>query len=163
MPREGSHCINLSVIIMIDAVFKNYFPWEFLEECKSIVKGKMPNDDDDELRLWYDWPTKGIKPYFQPGALSGILNISNLRHAASRIWACAEPEFRLCWMKLSSSDNHYSTTPPHLINKSTMTCRFLLKIPMKKILMKKHLTKKHEKVIVIKLMKRIVSLPRKRD
>ena len=26
MPREGSHCINLSVIIMIDAVFKNYFP-----------------------------------------------------------------------------------------------------------------------------------------
>ena len=27
---------------------------------------------------------------------------------ASRIWTCAEPEFRLCWMKLCSSDN---TTP----------------------------------------------------
>ena len=27
--------------------------------------------------------------------LPEILNIANLRHAASRIWTCAEPEFRL--------------------------------------------------------------------
>ena len=32
----------------------------------------------------------------------------NLRHAASRTWTCAEPEFRLSWMKLCSSDNHYT-------------------------------------------------------
>ena len=30
----------------------------------------------------------------------------------SRIWTCAEPEFRLSWMKLCSSDNHYTTAPP---------------------------------------------------
>ena len=35
--------------------------------------------------------------------------ISNLRHVASRIWNCAEPEFGLCWMKLCSSDNHCTT------------------------------------------------------
>ena len=48
-----------------------------------------------------------VLPYFQPGPLSEILTIVNLRRAARRIWACAEPEFRLWWMKLCSSDNHY--------------------------------------------------------
>ena len=50
------------------------------------------------------------------------LTIANLRHAASRIWTCAEPEFRLCWMMLSSGDNHYtaasviSNTPLHIFH-----------------------------------------------
>ena len=39
--------------------------------------------------------------------MSEILTIANLRHAASRIWTCAEPEFSLSWMKLCSSDNHF--------------------------------------------------------
>ena len=43
------------------------------------------DDDDDEFFLWYGLPTKGILPYFQPGPLSEILTIANLRHAASRI------------------------------------------------------------------------------
>ena len=62
--------------------------------------------------LWYGWPTKGVEPYFMPGPLSKILTIANLRHAASRVWICTEPEFRLSWMKLCSSDNHYITAPP---------------------------------------------------
>ena len=33
------------------------------------------------------------------------------RYALSRVWTCAEPEFRVSWMKLCSSDNHYTTTP----------------------------------------------------
>ena len=40
MPKENSHCICLSVV-MIDSVFKiykNYYPQEFLEEYKYIVK-----------------------------------------------------------------------------------------------------------------------------
>ena len=37
-----------------------------------------------------------------------ILTTSNLRHATSRIWTCAEPEFRLCWIKLYSNDNYYT-------------------------------------------------------
>ena len=35
----------------------------------------------------------------------------NLRHAANRVWTCAEPGFRLSWMKLSNIDNHYTTAP----------------------------------------------------
>ena len=49
--------------------------------------------------------------YFQPGPLSEILIVANLQHAASRIWTYAEFQFRLCWAKLCSSDNHYSTAP----------------------------------------------------
>ena len=48
------------------------------------------NDDDEELFLWYGWPTKEIR---DQGSLSET--IANLRHAARRIWTCAEPEFRL--------------------------------------------------------------------
>ena len=54
------------------------------------------------------------EPSFQPGALSEILTIAILRHAASRIWTCAEPVFRLWLMKLCSSDNHYTTAPQYL-------------------------------------------------
>ena len=43
------------------------------------------DDDDDELFLWYGWPKKGVWPYFQPGPLSEILTIANLRQAASRV------------------------------------------------------------------------------
>ena len=39
--------------------------------------------------------TKEAKLYFQPGLLSGALTIANIRHDKSRIWTCAEPEFRL--------------------------------------------------------------------
>ena len=39
---------------------------------------------------------KAFMPYFQPRQLSEILIITNLWHAASRVW----------WMKLCGSDNH---------------------------------------------------------
>ena len=35
------------------------------------------DDDGDELFLWYGKSTKGVLPYFQPGALSEILTIAN--------------------------------------------------------------------------------------
>ena len=71
------------------------------------------DDDDDELFLWYGWPTKDAYPYFQPGLLSEILTIANFREVANRIWICAEPEFRLIWMNLCSSDNHYTIGAQH--------------------------------------------------
>ena len=64
-----------------------------------------------ELLLWYSWPTRAVYLYFQAGPLSEILTIANLRPTASRIWTYAEPEFRFYWMKLCSSDNHYTTVP----------------------------------------------------
>ena len=39
--------------------------------------------------------------------VSKILTITNLWHASSRIWTCAEPEFMLCWLNLYSNDNQY--------------------------------------------------------
>ena len=66
--------------------------------------------------LWHGWPTKGVYPYFQPGPLPGILTLVNLRHAASRVWACTEPEFRLSWIKLCSRDNHYTKVPHFYTN-----------------------------------------------
>ena len=39
IPKEGSQCICLSVIL-IDSVYKkdkNYYPQVFLEKCKSVV------------------------------------------------------------------------------------------------------------------------------
>ena len=49
---------------------------------------------------------KGFTPCFQPGPLLGILTMANLRYAATRAWTYAESEFRLCRMKMCSSDNH---------------------------------------------------------
>ena len=71
------------------------------------------DDDDDDDDGFYGMVDrrKAFKPYFQPGPSSEMLTIANLRHAASRVWVCAEPEFRLSWMKLCSSDNHYTTAP----------------------------------------------------
>ena len=42
IPKEGSQCICLSVIL-IDSVYrkhKDYYPQVFLEECKYVVKEK---------------------------------------------------------------------------------------------------------------------------
>ena len=54
---------------------------------------------------------KAFMPYFQPGPLSEILTIANLWHAARSVWTWAKSKFRLCWMKLCSSDNHYTMAP----------------------------------------------------
>ena len=43
--------------------------------------------------------------------LPEIFTIADLRHTACRTWTCTEPEFRLCWVKLCNSDNHYITDP----------------------------------------------------
>ena len=71
-------------------------------------------EDNGELFLQNGWPTKRVKPYFQMGPLWEIFTVANLWHAASRIWTCPEPRFRLCWMKLCSSDNHYTMAPKPL-------------------------------------------------
>ena len=57
-------------------------------------------DGDDELFLWYVWPTKGVLLYFHQGPLSEILTIADIRHAGCRSenlslssgfveWSCA--------------------------------------------------------------------------
>ena len=42
-----------------------------IKEYALTRSTNLPNDDD-ELFLWYVWPTKGVKPYFQPGPLPEI-------------------------------------------------------------------------------------------
>ena len=63
------------------------------------------------MYLRYGWPTKDILSYFQLGPLPEILTIVNLWRVTSRIWNYAEPDFRISWMKLCSSNNHYTTAP----------------------------------------------------
>ena len=41
--------------------------------------------------------------------MSEILIIVKLQHAASRVWTCAEHEFRLIYMKLCDGDNYHTT------------------------------------------------------
>ena len=43
---------------------------------------------------------------FPEGPLSKAPFIAKLQHSPRRIWTCAEPEFRLWWLKLIGSDNH---------------------------------------------------------
>ena len=42
IPKQGSHCICLSVILIgfVSKIGKNYYFQVFLEDCKYIVKGK---------------------------------------------------------------------------------------------------------------------------
>ena len=42
-------------------------------------------------------------------AFSEVFTIAKLKNAVGRIWTCAELEFRRCWIKLCSSDNHCTT------------------------------------------------------
>lgn len=63
------------------------------------------------IQLWWWWfvfvnltDDKGLV-LFQPRPLPEILTIVNLQHVTSRIWTCAEPDIRLCWIKLGSSYN----------------------------------------------------------
>ena len=51
IPKEGTQCICLSVIL-IDSVYrkhKNYYPQVFLEECKYVVKEKKFITDNMEF------------------------------------------------------------------------------------------------------------------
>ena len=47
--------------------------------------------------------------------------------AASRVWTYAEPEFRLRWMKLCSSDNHCTTVPRFICHNSSTYILFGLR------------------------------------
>ena len=51
IPKEGSQCICLSVIL-IDSVYKkdkNYYPQVFLEEYKYVVKKKKSKNITDNI------------------------------------------------------------------------------------------------------------------
>ena len=73
-----------------------------------LLRPLSDDDDDDDLFLWYGWPVKSLI-----SSRDHCLTIANLRHAASRVWTCAELEFRFNWMKLCSSNNHYTKAPWH--------------------------------------------------
>ena len=62
--------------------------------------------DDDELFLWYGWPTKGLA-LFPAGTIARDLHH---RESPTRREQDLNPRrTRLWWMKLCSSDNHYTT------------------------------------------------------
>ena len=99
-PRE-TISIEANLKCNVNVLIKQYLKRDYYNDY----------DDDDRWLLRNGWPTQGVSPYFQSESLLEIFTISNLQHAASKIWACAEPEVRLCWMKLCSKDNHYIMVP----------------------------------------------------
>ena len=72
--------------------------------------------------LRYGWPTKDVSP------LSEILTTANLRYAASRIWTCAQPEFRLSWMitMLQTSRWLYSVHNSPFFETLVYVCQFVI-------------------------------------
>ena len=57
MPKECSHCICLSVVLIGSAfkMGKNYYPQVFSEECKNVVKGKdVTRLITEELEIFSD-------------------------------------------------------------------------------------------------------------
>ena len=95
----------------------NSFSKKFPSGIYRFIDDNDDDDDDDdddesELFLLPGWLTKEVKTYFQTELFPRVLTIIvNLHQVVSRIWASAEPEFRLCWMKMCSSDIHYTTVP----------------------------------------------------
>ena len=57
----------------------------------------MAGDDDDKLFCGMVDRRKAFSLISSWSHCQRILTISNLRRTASKIWTCAEPEFRLCW------------------------------------------------------------------
>ena len=53
---------------------------------------------------------KDISAFF-PATNIKILKFTNLSRAASRVWTCEQPEFRLWWMKPCSNEKHFTTAP----------------------------------------------------
>ena len=100
-------------IFVFQRHFQNSVPWGLPFDIRFWSVKYTFDDDHDELLLWYGRPRKGVQAYFQLGTLSEILTTANLQHTTSRIWIGTEPEFRLCWMKLSSSDHHTTTLRCH--------------------------------------------------
>ena len=105
---------------------------QYIIGCK-IDDNDGDNDDDDELLLWHGWVTKDVtfiiissRDHCQRSTSSrmsdtpqsGIEVAQNLSSGLNewscvlvitttprRRWTCAEPEFKLRWMKLCTSDN----------------------------------------------------------
>ena len=128
-------CINCASTL--DTPLRNFL-------SSVLAKKQLFFQDNWEwIVLWYGWPTKVVSPYFQPGPLSKILIIANLRHAASRIWTCAEAEFRLCWMKLGAHPNNI-WAQAIIMRPVTVKSTLLLFLLIQKVLEKNLLLKTEE-------------------
>ena len=69
------------------------------------------DDADDELFLWYGWLTKRRLALFLAGTIVRDPHLLESPTRREQDFTWTESEFRLCWVKLCSSDNHYTTAP----------------------------------------------------
>ena len=69
---------------------------------------KHDDSDVDELFLYGE---RRLASFPAGTIVRNSHHLTPFSHTAGRIWLCAEPNFRLCWIKLCSSDNHYTTAP----------------------------------------------------
>ena len=71
--------------------------------AKNLISGPILAHDDEIVIVVWLTDERG-SAFFQSD------HSANHWHAASTVWSCAGPEFRLSWMKLCRNDNHYITT-----------------------------------------------------
>ena len=90
--QQGNYFTSLVALNMLWCVITWFFTCLIFDD-----------DDDDDDELFFSLISS--RDHCQRSSPSRISD------KPSRVWTCAEPEFRLSWMKLCSSDNHYTTTP----------------------------------------------------
>ena len=70
-------------------------------DCKDQIHDDDDDHNDDELFLWYRWPTKGNSPYFQPGPYC-----QRLYHHRSPTHYEQKLNLHRTWVQLSRMELH---------------------------------------------------------
>ena len=88
---------------------------QFFGKFSVCTKWMTPDDDNDDdhgggFCRMFD-KQKCLMPHFKSQTLPQLLTSTNLRYALNRNWTCGEPKLILYWLKLCSSDNHYTKMP----------------------------------------------------
>ena len=84
----GFSILTFKKICCIASTISQFF------DCRDQIHDDDDDHNDDELFLWYRWPTKCNSSYFQPGPYcQRFFTIAHLRHTMNRNWTCTEPEF----------------------------------------------------------------------
>ena len=107
--NSGEHCVDQLRCSIFNGKIQKYQSWLKREINQSQAgSGNEPSNDYDEL-FFVEWfPDRRHWTLF-PSRTTARISHHRRPHAASRIWTCAEPEFRLWWIKLCSSNNHCTT------------------------------------------------------
>ena len=126
--------------IRIRLIISSYPTCFYIAFCEIILffLFNIDDDDDDDDDDDNDYDQRGFCGMVdQRKTFSLIFSLDHCRQrfsqswisdTPSRIWTCAEPEFRLCWMELCSSDTYITAlllSQLSLLSRSIILCYIL--------------------------------------